>query len=118
MPISAIFENSATIGATEYSLPANANYSSGSPQTGDGAVQGWIDFSAITALADVFLIKVYEKVVSGGTQRAIEEYTIQYPVVFILERGLILLNGWDVSVTKISGTDRSIGWSLRAVTTS
>jgi hypothetical protein len=28
---------------------------------------------------------------------------------------LILINGWDVTLTKVSGTDRTIPWSIRQV---
>jgi len=107
--------DSATIGTTEYSLPADANYSAGSPQTDDCILQVWIDFAAMTA-AETYKVKVYEKV-NGGTQAIAYEATLVgvQSSLFVLPC-LIVGEGWDVTVDKIAGTDRSIGWSIRKVT--
>jgi predicted fused transcriptional regulator/phosphomethylpyrimidine kinase len=103
----------ATIGVTEFSVAQNANYSSGSPRTTLGYVQTVLDFSAMTA-AETYRIKIYEKV-NGGTQRLLTD-----PVTLVGVQGqlytlpLVLLgDGWDVTVQKIAGTDRSIRFSVR-----
>jgi hypothetical protein len=112
----AITSDSATIGTTEYSLPADANYSSGSPQTTDAVVQAFLDLSALAA-GDQFQIAVYEKV-NAGTQRL-----VGVPAVVVgaqsglyVTPAMVLGEGWDITVKKLAGTDRSIAWSIRTVT--
>lgn len=113
MSLVALYENSATIGGTEYSLPANST--SLASITTDGCYQIYIDFSAITAVADEFEVIVYERIRSSEGQRAIYgPVSIQRPEVLIIP-SLLLINGWDVTVRKISGTDRSIAWSIRQI---
>lgn len=107
--------NSATISTTEYSLPNNGTTLT--PQTDDALLQAWIDFGAMVA-GDEYEWKVYEKVNgSGATQRVIASGRVigaqANPVVIPT---VIVGEGWDVTVKKITGTDRSIGWSLRKVT--
>lgn len=107
--------DAATIGTTEYSLPADAAYAAGSPQTDDCLLQAWIDLAAMTA-AETYRIRVYEKV-NGGTQAVAYEATLVgvQSSLFVLP-SLIVGEGWDVTVDKLAGTDRSIAWSLRKVT--
>lgn len=108
------YENNATISTTEYSLPNNANYSSGSPKTDDGILQGYIDVSAMAA-GDQYQIRIYEKTESGGTQRVAYQATLlgaQPEPNFVLP-ALIVAEAWDVTVDKIAGTDRAFRWSIR-----
>lgn len=116
MAISEAFTNSTTISTTEYSLPRNAAYDSGQPQTDDGVYQVFIDLGNLAA-GDQFEIKVYEKVTSGGTQRLVDTWIpdgAQASPAFILP-SLIFLHGWDITMKRISGSDRSISWSIRKV---
>lgn len=116
MAISEAFTNSATISTTEYSLPRNAVYDSGQPQTADGIYQVFIDLANMAA-GDQYEIKLYEKVTSGGTQRLIDTWIVdgaQAAPAFCLPT-MILLHGWDVTMKKLAGTDRSISWSIRQV---
>lgn len=116
MAITALHEDSATIGTTEYSLPADANYSSGSPQTSDGVFQLFLDLSALTTTEE-YLLKVYEKVQSGGTQRVVWSRTFlgAQSEPHWVSPSLVLMHGWDMTLDKIAGTDRTIGWSVRQV---
>jgi hypothetical protein len=107
------FEGSATIGTAEYSLPAATTTGVPTAQTDDGAMQSWIDFSALTAAADVFEVKVYEKATASATQRTILTIRVDTPRVVVLP-AFKVAHGWDVTVKKISGTDRAIVWSLRS----
>lgn len=113
MAIAEAFTNSATISTTEYSLPNNSTTLT--PQTGDGVYQAFIDLANLAA-GDVYDLKIYEKVTSGGTQRVIYRTTFSnvQPGPFV-SASLILLHGWDFSLTKTAGTDRSISWSIRQV---
>ena len=116
MAITAAFENSATSSTTEYSLPANTTTGVPTSQTDDGIYQIFLDLNALAA-GDQFELKIYEKVQSGGTQRLVDQRTfanVQSVPNFVLP-SLILLHGWDVTLKKIAGTDRAIGWSIRKV---
>lgn len=116
MPITFV-DDSATIGTSEYSLPADTTTGVPTSQTDDCMLQVWIDFFAITAGADEYEVKVYEKVAgTGATQRVVyQALSVTKPELVVLPT-MLLGNGWDVTVKKISGTDRSIGWSLRKIT--
>lgn len=114
MAITALFEDAGTtISGTEYSLPNDSTTLTA--RTEDGVFQAFIDFNAITATADEFEVKVYEKVNSGGTQRVIYgPISVNKPECVVIP-SLILMHGWDITVKKITGTDRSIVWSIRQV---
>jgi len=112
--ITALHEDAATISTSEYSLPADS--AGVSAQTSDGVFQLFLDLSALTATEE-YLLKIYEKVQSGGTQRAV--YTVTFLGVqsepHWVSPSLVLMHGWDMTLDKIAGTDRSIGWSIRQV---
>lgn len=113
MAITEAYNGSATIGTTPYSLP-NASTTL-TPITVDGVYQVFADFAAMT-IADHYQIEVLEKVTSGGSQRSVFKSVIQgTSAPSWVSPSLILLHGWDVVVTKLSGTDRSISWSIRQV---
>ena len=108
-----ITSDAATIGASQYWLASDST--SKSDQTDDAILQVWIDFGAMAA-GDVFEWKVVEKV-NAGTQRTLTTGRVvgvqASPVVLT---GLVVAEGWEIGVIKISGTDRSIAWSIRKVT--
>lgn len=105
--------DSATIGASEYWLASDSTTKV--DQTDDCMLQAWIDFGAMAA-GDVYEWRVVEKI-NAGTQRTVMNGRLvgvqESPVILT---GLILGDGWEVGVIKISGTDRSIAWSFRKVT--
>lgn|SRR5574341_634744 len=106
--------NSATIGATEYWLASNST--SKTDQTDDALLQVWIDFGAMLA-GDVYEWRFVEKV-NAGTQRTVmgpnRVVGVQDSPVVIT--GMFVGEGWEIGVKKISGTDRSIAWSIRKAT--
>jgi hypothetical protein len=113
MPISEAYTNSATISTTPYSLPNNSTTLT--PITVDGVYQVFLDLANMT-VTEAYSIEVLEKVTSGGTQRNIFTAAIYGTAAPTwVSPSLILLHGWDVVLTKLSGTDRSIGWSIRQV---
>ena len=114
MALSEAYTNSTTISTTEYSLPNAGSYSSANGITTDGIYQVMLDLSALAA-GDEFELKVYEKVASGGTQRMVYVKYFQgaQTTPHSVTPSLILLHGWDVTLKKMSGTDRSIAWSIR-----
>lgn len=109
-----LVNNSATIGVTEFWLASNSTTKT--DQTEDAILQVWIDFGAMAA-GDVYEWRVVEKVNAGTQRNAIEPQrllgTQSSPVIIT---GLVVGDGWEIGVKKISGTDRSIAWSLRKVT--
>ncbi len=113
MAISEAYTNSATIGTTEYSLPNNSTTLT--PITTDGVYQVMID-SGNMALGDQYQLRIYEKITSGGSQRVIYEAILTGTQTdnYVFP-SLLLLHGWDVTVKKLTGTDRSFGWSIRQV---
>lgn len=113
--ITELYAGTATIGVTEYSLPNNAIYSSAAAITTDGVYQIFIELATLTA-SEVYDIKIYEKVRSTGTQRFIYEARVDGAQVQPwVSPSLILMNGWDVTMYKVAGTDRAIEWSIRQV---
>lgn len=114
MAITALYENSATISTTEYSLTNNSTTIAA--KTDDGIFQCFLDLSAMVD-GDQFALKVYEKVQSAGTQRLIDHRILTGVQAFphTVLPSLILMHGWDITLTKISATDRAIAWSIRQI---
>lgn len=103
-----------TVGTTEWSLTTDT--AGPDLATDDKAVQVWIETQALTD-ADLFQIKMYEKVRSADSQQLAWVRNIlggQTELMYVIpvRSGL---HGWDVTLKKISGTDRAINWSLRSV---
>lgn len=109
-------ENTATIGTSEYSFQGGTTTSVPLANTTECVVQAFFDLNAVT-IADLFQLRVYEKVASGGTQRvAWEMITSLAPTPILASPPIQVKYGWDVTAKKISGTDRSIVGSVRKVT--
>lgn len=108
-----ITPDSATIGVTEYFLASDST--SATFQTNDCILQVVLDVNVLAA-GDEFLVQFYEKV-NGGTARVYYDARLNgvQPRPHWISPAFIVGEGWEVSVKKISGTDRSIGWSLRKV---
>lgn len=110
-----------TIGA-EYSIAAGA-VTGGTPQTKTtpAAIQVIIDAVANVADGDEFIVKIWEKTVSGGTQKCVHSALIRNAqatqwVIPPFGEELMVLNGWDVTIAKVSGTDRAISGRVEAAT--
>ena len=104
----------AAISTTEYSLPADG--AGPTSQTVTGVFQFFIDFANMTA-AETYCIRLYEKYDAAGTQRLCEEWILAgvQSKPMMVTPSVILGAGWDLTVTKLAGTDRSILWSIRKV---
>ena len=113
MTIAALYEDSASISTTEYSLVNDSTTLAA--DTTDGVFQVFLDLSAMAA-GDQYEIKIKEKVQSGGTQREIYAAIITGTMAATwVSPSLIFMHGWDVTITKLAGTDRTLGWSIRQV---
>lgn len=113
MAITEAFSGSASISTTEFSLVSGTTTLQNN--TDDGIYQVFIDFANMLA-GDEYLIQIKEKVTAAGTQRTIYSSTVEgrqsSPFV---SPSLILLHGWDVTLDLITGTARTITWSIRKV---
>lgn len=90
--------------------------------TTDGIFQTYLNLATLTASTsdgpDVYEFRVYEKTISSSTQGLV------YSAFFAGAQGapnwvspsLILMHGWDMTMKKISGTNRAIEWSIRQIT--
>jgi hypothetical protein len=107
-----LVDDAATIGATEYYLASDSTTKTS--QTEDCMLQVTIDVSVLDT-GDSYEWKLYEKintveqVFASGVVSGAQPHPIVIPA-------LTVGNGWEVSMKKLTGTDRSIGWTLRKVT--
>lgn len=97
-----------TVGTTEWSFTTDT--SGPDADTNAGVYQGFFDMSAMAA-GDTFSIRVYEKVGgSGTTQRRLFEASLTGAQTspHFATPPLALGIGFDFTVVKVAGTDRSI----------
>ena len=102
--------DSGTISTSEYSIIDKTTTSVPVAHTTACRLTGFLSFASIAA-GDVFRIRVYEKV-NGQTAAVVWEAFVSgaQPGPSSLSTSW-LKEGWDVTVTKISGTDRVCHWS-------
>lgn len=106
-------DDSATISTSEYFLVSDST--TATYQTEDARITGAIDFANMTA-AEQYRIRIYDKVNGGSALPLWEAYlTGVQPGPLVLPT-LMVGNGWEISVLKVAGTDRSIAWSVRKLT--
>lgn len=115
MPISEPFElDGVTISTSEISI-TNGDTTL-QTQTADGVYQLWVDASAM-AKGDEFKIQIYEKVeATGGSKLLVFAASLSnvQSEIFVTPM-LILINGWEMTLIKIAGTDRAFDASIRKV---
>lgn len=113
MAISELYTGFETIGATEWSLSTDT--SGPDADTTDGIYQMFLDTSDMVA-GDELRIKLYEKVTSGGTQRAVDTWTLSGPQSSLawVSPSVMLMHGWDWTLYAVTGTV-AVSWSIRQV---
>src|ERR687891_1670131 len=107
MAISELYSDTGTsISTTEYSLTNDSTVVA--TQTADAIIQVVIDFANMAA-GDQYEVKVYDKVYGAGSQKKIYHATLTGPqdAPFVTP-SLIVMHGWDVTVKRLAGSDRSI----------
>jgi len=105
-----------SVGASELSIVSGTT--SLQAITTEGIYQLWVDpIAASMAKADEFVIRIYEKVeATGGTKRQVfKQHLMDVQSQLFVSPMLHLRNGWDMTIQKISGTDRSFDASIRRV---
>lgn len=102
-----------TVGATELSILSGTTTLA--TDTTDGVFQLWIDASNM-AKGDEFTIRMYEKVLSGSSKTVFAQWSLLgvQSEVFVTPT-FILMQGWDMTIQKIAGTDRAFSASVRQV---
>ena len=107
-----IASDSATISTTPYYLASDST--TATYQTSDVILQVFIDFANMVA-GDQYTVAILEKI-NAGTARTVYSATLSgVQSTLFVAPSLVLGEGWEVSVTRNAGTDRSIAWSLRTV---
>jgi hypothetical protein len=90
----------------------------GGPQakTDAGSFMLILDGVANMVKGDEYLLRVYEKAVSGGTQRVIMSARLlnAQSEPFLIPN-LLLGVGWDITLQRISASSRAFDWSIRRV---
>lgn len=114
MAFTELYTGTETITTAEWSLTTDT--AGPDVDTTDGIFVAVLDVSAIAA-GDLYRLRGYEKCRSGDTQRVKYEAFIGGPQAAPIweSYGTLLMHGWDFTLTKISGTDRAIHWSIRQV---
>jgi hypothetical protein len=104
--------DSATIGTSEHFIASDST--TATYQTSDIIAQFYIDLANMAA-GDQYRVRVYEKI-NGSAARTVYDatFTGAQPGPCVTP-SLILSEGWECGVVKVSGTDRVIGWSIRTV---
>lgn len=100
----------ASVSTTEFFLFSNST--TVTYQTTDCLMQAFISVASMAA-GDQYRINVYEKV-NGGTALTVYSATLTgvQQGAFVTP-ALIVGEGYEVSVTKLTGTSRTVNWSLR-----
>lgn len=104
----------ATIGSTEYFLASDTTSGSETYQTTDTSLQVQIDFGALAA-GDKYEVKIYDKA-DGTNAEPIYHAYVEGVQSKIWVSPPFVVGDWEVSVTKLAGTDRSIAWALNKIT--
>lgn len=116
MAIAEAFQSSVSVSTTEYFLAA-ASTTQGAGQSTKGAYQLFLDLANLVN-GDEFRIRAWDAISSGGTVRVAMEWTVahaQSEPLWVTPT-LLLFHKWDFSIIRLAGSDRTIAWSIRAVT--
>ena len=109
--VTELYNGIETIGTTEWSLTTDT--AGPDADTTDGVFQVLVEVNGLAGL-DQFRFRMYEKVRSGGTQRLLyDKYMDSVQPGPLVIPATTLLHGWEATMVKVAGTDRSIEWSIR-----
>lgn len=102
------------IGTDEWSMTTDTTNIA--TDTTVGMYQAVLDLNALAA-GDVFDFYIYEKARSADTQRLMfyARFANAQATPNWISPAMILGNGWDMTLKKISGTDRTITWRISKV---
>jgi hypothetical protein len=108
-------EGTETITTSEWSLTTDT--AGPDADTTDCIVQVFVDLNALAA-GDQYTLSFYEKAQSTDTQRKVASWVFDgaQSMPLFASPSFIVMNGWDFTLLKNSGTDRAITWSVRKIT--
>jgi hypothetical protein len=108
------FTGTESVGTTEHSMTTDT--SGPDADTTTGVFQPFIDLSNLAA-GDTVRFAVHEKCRTGDTQRKIysAEFSGAQATPLWAGPSLLLGVGWDMTLKKIAGTDRTISWRISQV---
>ena len=112
---SVLYSDSATITTTERSLTLGSTAGVPAAKTDKVTASLVLDVNAVAA-GDRFEVRLYDKCRAADTQRRVSTWSIagaQAEPIFMTPP-LMLGEGWDFTIKKISGTDRAISAAIRA----
>lgn len=107
--------DSASISTTEYSILDKTTTGVPIAHTTDGCYQIFLDLSNL-ALGDQYQFRIYEAYSgASGTARLIEEWTFSgdQSKDGFMSPSFILGEGFDFTMKRLAGSDRTIYWSIR-----
>ena len=111
--VTELYAGSASIGTTEFSLPNNSTTLGA--VTDEGVIQLELDLGAMVN-GDAFTLTFYSKVRSGGTLRpAWRVYLRDVQDGIYISESVMVKHGWDITLDRTAGADRTIEWSIRTV---
>ena len=113
MAVTEPYTFNATVSTTELSIVSGT--STLQNITTAGAYQLYVDTSTM-AKADEFRIRIYEKVRSADTKRVVQSWSLlgAQGENFVTPT-LMLLNGWDFTIVRTAGADRTVTASVRTI---
>lgn len=114
---SVLYSGSNSISGTEFSITLNSTSGAPASKTDKGTISLVLDVNPVAA-GDQFLVTLYDKCRSGDTQRKVATWVItgaQAEPEFMTPP-LMIGEGWDFTIKKLTGTDRTIISSVRAYT--
>jgi hypothetical protein len=113
MAITEYKTGTATISTAEYSLVTPGTTLAA--DTTDGVYQVFLDCSAM-GNGDEYAVAMYEKCISSSSKGQIYGSRMEGAQSGVwVSPSIVLMHGWDITVKKIAGTDRSFSWSIRQV---
>jgi hypothetical protein len=116
MSISVAFSGSESISSTEHSMTTDT--AGPDVETSDGVFQLFLQLNNIAA-GDELQVRIYEKVLSGSTQRIVYQQNLMGPfntkTYVHAFPALVLMHGWDMTLDLIAGSAFTAYWSIRKV---
>lgn len=114
MTIATAFSGTAAISTTEFSL-TNASVTLAT-RTAPGIYQVFVDLATMVA-GDSYRITIYETALAAGVKRVAWTEVVNnlQAAPMWVSPSMLLMNGWEVTMTRLAGVDRSIVWSIRSV---
>lgn len=113
MAISVAFSGSEAVSTTEHSMTTDT--AGPDTETSDGVFQLFLDLNDME-VGDELQVRIYEKVLSGSTQRIVYQQNISGNMGLhnIGFPALVLIHGWDMTLDAIAGTI-TVAWQIKKV---